>query len=300
MRIAFEHVSFCYDDDAERKRKRTSGKRGGDSAAHWALRDVSFALEGECILGIAGHTGSGKSTLIRHLNGLAHPTSGRVLMDGADLADDQAARMARGRVGIVFQYPEQQIFAATVYDEIAFGPRNLGCGKTEVEQRVRQSLEAVHLSYEDIGRKNPFKLSGGQTRRVALASILACRPDMLVLDEPTAGLDPATREELLRLIAELHDRGQGIVIVSHSMDDLAYLADRILVLDEGRVWGFGTPHEIFAHAAELEDIGLCSPAAQALAVRLRTQGFALAGDLYDEESLVRDIAVELGCDQANS
>ncbi len=274
MQIAFEHVTFSYEQDAPCR----------------ALNDISFTISsGEC-LGIAGPTGSGKSTLIRHLNGLLHPQSGRVLVDGDDLADVQVARVVRKRVGMVFQYPEQQLFASTVYDDVAFGPRNFGLEKSQIDERVRRALADVHLPFEDFYGANPFKLSGGEQRRVALAGVLACQPDVLVLDEPTAGLDPAAREDLLKLLKTFHDDGKDMVVVSHITEDLVYLADHIMILEDGSVFTYGTPQEVLSDVGILEQVGLAAPLAQQFACRMRARGFDLSRTLYDEDTLVADLA----------
>ena len=284
--IALERIGFTYDD--ARTRKKTPGR------VTWALRSVSLALRRGEVLGIAGHTGSGKSTLIRHLNGLLAPVEGRVLLDGADLAEKGVAARARHTVGVVFQYPETQLFAATVYDDVAFGPRNQALAPEEVDARVRSALGAVRLPFDEVAGASPFALSGGQQRRVAIAGVLACEPAVLVLDEPAAGLDPASRTRLITLIDELHRaRNLTVVVVSHAMDDLAQLADRILVLDDGRVHALDTPAAVFTDAAALERIGLSAPAPQLLATRLRACGFTLPRALYTEETLAADIADEL-------
>lgn len=284
--IALERIGFTYDD--ARTRKKTPER------VTWALRSVSLALRRGEVLGIAGHTGSGKSTLIRHLNGLLAPVEGRVLLDGADLAEKSVAARARHTVGVVFQYPETQLFAATVYDDVAFGPRNQALAPEEVDARVRSALGAVRLPFDKVAGASPFALSGGQQRRVAIAGVLACEPAVLVLDEPAAGLDPASRTRLITLIDELHRaRNLTVVVVSHAMDDLAQLADRILVLDDGRVHALDTPAAVFTDAAALENIGLSAPAPQLLATRLRACGFTLPRALYTEETLAADIADEL-------
>lgn len=284
--IALERIGFTYDD--ARTRKKTPER------VTWALRSVSLALRRGEVLGIAGHTGSGKSTLIRHLNGLLVPVEGRVLLDGADLAEKGVAARARHTVGVVFQYPETQLFAATVYDDVAFGPRNQALAPEEVDARVRSALRAVRLPFDEVAGASPFALSGGQQRRVAIAGVLACEPAVLVLDEPAAGLDPASRTRLITLIDELHRaRNLTVVVVSHAMDDLAQLADRILVLDDGRVHALDTPAAVFTDAAALERIGLSAPAPQLLATRLRACGFTLPRALYTEETLAADIADEL-------
>ncbi len=284
--IALERVGFTYDD--ARRRKKTPER------VTWALRNVSLALRRGEVLGIAGHTGSGKSTLIRHLNGLLAPVEGRVLLDGADLTEKGIAARARLTVGVVFQYPETQLFAATVYDDVAFGPRNQALDPEEVDARVRSALGAVRLPFDEVAGASPFALSGGQQRRVAIAGVLACEPAVLVLDEPAAGLDPASRTRLIALIDELHRaRNLTVVVVSHAMDDLAQLADRILVLDDGRVHALDTPAAVFTDAAALERIGLSAPAPQLLATHLRACGFTLPRALYTEETLAADIADEL-------
>lgn len=303
MSLAFEQVSFTYIDAKTRKRKDKQlargekagerGKWGTDPDAIWALRDITFTLEEGEFFGVCGHTGSGKSTLIQHMNGLVHPTEGRVLFDGADLADKAVAAKVRAKCGLVFQYPEHQLFAATVYEDVAFGPRNLGLADDEVDQRVRRALEQVGLTFADFAEKSPFELSGGQQRRVAFAGVLAMDPSVLVLDEPVAGLDPKSRREFLALIKELHASGLTVVMVSHSMEDLAALCDRVLILNEGRQFMLAKPEEAFADAAVLKNVGLAAPAPQALASRLRAQGFGLPERLYSLEGLADAIATEL-------
>ncbi|HIS40875.1 MAG TPA: energy-coupling factor transporter ATPase [Candidatus Aphodovivens avistercoris] len=301
MPLAFEGVSYSYDDPKGRKKKRAHRSAQTEPAAaatggarRWALHEVSFTLEDGEFLGLAGHTGSGKSTLIQHANGLLHPTEGRVLFDGRDLADKQAAQECRSAVGLVFQYPEHQLFAATVREDVAFGPRNLGLPEDEVAARVSEALALVHLDEADVAERSPFELSGGQQRRVAFAGVLAMRPRVLVLDEPVAGLDPVAREEFLALIGELHRTGLSLMMASHSMEDLARLADRILVLAGGEMLRLGTPEEVFSDGEGLRAVGLDVPAAQRFAEQLRAEGFRLPRALYDVESLAADIAAELG------
>lgn len=302
MPIAFERVSYTYAHPSQKKRK--GGKRtkngqgqepvkaawGNDPDAVWALRDISFTLEDGEFFGIAGHTGSGKSTLIQHMNGLINPTCGQVLVDGADLADKKSAARMRGDVGLVFQYPEHQLFAATVYEDVAFGPKNLGLHPDEIDERVRESLAQVALDFDDIQGKSPFELSGGQQRRVAFAGVLAMKPSKLILDEPVAGLDPATRSDFLDLVKQFHRDGLTVAMVSHSMDDLARLCDRILVLNEGALFALGTPAEVYADAEALRAIGLGAPSSQRLAHALRDRGVPLQERLYDEASLSAQIA----------
>ena len=299
--LSFQDVSFSYADPAreEQRRKQRRAQReqpseranwGTDPEALWALRHILLDVhEGE-FLGVAGHTGSGKSTLIQLMNRLLTPTEGQVLFRGQDLASKEAVQHVRGAVGLVFQYPEYQLFAATVYDDVAFGPRNQGLDETEVERRVRKALAQVGLDLEAVMRKSPFQLSGGQQRRVALAGVLAMEPQILVLDEPAAGLDPQGREELLDLIRTLHEQGFTCVMVSHAMEDLAKLADRILVLNEGSIFADGIPATVFADQDALHAIGLGVPAAQALALHLRQRGWPLKRKLYDEESLAEDLS----------
>lgn len=302
--IEFDHVSYTY-DAAMAKRQQKALKRGkavtdvqaerakwgNDPDELWAVRDVSFSvMEGE-FLGIAGHTGSGKSTLIQHMNALVRPTMGRVLVDGKDISDKAAATQARSLVGVVFQYPEHQLFAATVFDDVAFGPRNMGLSEEDVVERVKESLAQVGLDYDEVQEKSPFELSGGQQRRVAFAGVLAMRPRVLVLDEPAAGLDPAARRDFLGMISDLHKRGLTVVMVSHSMDDLARLTDRVLIMKEGEMFCVGTPAEVFIHADELNAIGLGQPCPQRMAGKLRDAGMPLdISVLYDEASLVREVA----------
>ena len=303
--VAFENVSFTY-NPAKGKRKRAGkgkGPRGphpdwgNDPDAVWALRDVSFAIAPGEFFGIAGHTGSGKSTLIQHMNGILHPTCGRVLVEGRDVADKAQAASVRADVGVVFQYPEHQLFADTVYHDVAFGPRNLKLSDEEVDARVRESLALVNLDFDEIGDVSPFELSGGQQRRVAFAGVLAMRPRILVLDEPVAGLDPAARRDFLALIAGLHAQGRTVVMISHSMDDLAALCDRVLVLNEGRTFEVGTPGDVFLHAGELNDIGLGIPAAQRVANALRERGLPLPeGILFDSASLAAALSGVAGKD----
>lgn len=295
MPLTFEGVSYSYDNPKGRA-KRTAAPDGNATGAgkrEWALRDVSFTLADGEFLGLAGHTGSGKSTLLQHANGLLHPTSGRVLFNGNDLDDKQAAQACRSVVGLVFQYPEHQLFAASVFEDVAFGPRNLGLSSSEIDERVSEALRLVHLDEADIGKRSPFELSGGQQRRVAFAGVLAMRPRVLVMDEPVAGLDPVAREEFLELIEELHHEGLSIIMASHSMEDLARLSDRILVLCNGSTRWLGTPEEVFSHAHELREVGLNAPAAQQFADELRDAGFALPEKLYDVASLAAAIAEQV-------
>lgn len=246
-----------------------------------ALDDVTLTIGDGEFVGLIGHTGSGKSTLVQHLNGLMKPDHGSVIVDGMDISDKNTdLREIRRRVGLVFQYPEHQLFEETVRKDVSFGPRNLGCSEQEIEERVVKACHQVGLSDEKLDM-SPFDLSGGNKRRVAIAGVLAMRPRVLVLDEPTAGLDPRGRNELLELIRGLHEEeGNTIVMVSHSMDDISALAQRIIVMNEGRVAMDGTPREVFAHPQELVDMHLGVPAAAQLAMELRKRGYNLPDNVY--------------------
>lgn len=306
--IEISHLSHSYTLSARerrrwRKRSTTvgaSGKQtlwGNDPNSPWALRDVSLTVRRGEFLGLAGHTGSGKSTLVQHLNGLIRPQEGSVCALGFDLSSKKGAAAVKAKVGVVFQYPERQLFAETVAQDVAFGPRNLGLPQDEVVRRVATSLARVGLDLAAIGDKSPFELSGGQQRRVAFAGVLAMEPEVLVLDEPMAGLDPAARRDFLELIDRLHREGLTVVMVSHSMDDLANCCDRIVVMNEGAVFADGTPAQVFAHANELKSIGLGVPAAQRMALSLVQAGVPLRCDkLYTVESLADELAgMLLGC-----
>lgn len=265
-----------------------------------ALLDVDFtAYQGE-YLGIIGHTGSGKSTLIQHLNGLLKPTSGQVLFQGTDIwSDPKTTRQTRFQVGLVFQYPEYQLFEETVYKDIAFGPINQGKTEEELDRCVREAARLVGIRDDQLD-KSPFELSGGQKRRVALAGVMAMDPQVLVLDEPTAGLDPAGRENLMANIRDYHrNKKRTIILVSHSMDEIARNVDRILVLKSAHVLMSGTPAEVFARAEELLSAGLDVPQVTRIAMRLREQGLAIDPAVYTVEALERELLAlrrgETGC-----
>lgn len=292
--IWLENVSFTY-DAAEARRQRKAGKKpapkqakwGNSPEALWALDNVSLKVRKGEFLGIAGHTGSGKSTLIQHMNGILHPTSGRVVAFGSDIAEKGAANDVRGRVGVVFQYPENQLFAATVAEDVAFGPRNLGLSEEEVSKRVERSLRIVGLNPEEIAARSPFELSGGQQRRVAFAGVLAMEPEVLVLDEPAAGLDPKARKSFLDMVARLHEEGLTVVMVSHNMDDLANLCDRVAVMSEGKLLMEGTPAEVFTRAVELTSVGLATTSPEHFANLLREGGLPMPHEgLATEDSIV--------------
>jgi len=261
---------------------------GEGSALHTvALNDVSFTIEDGEFVGIVGHTGSGKSTLVQHLNGLLKPTSGQVLVDGEDLNGEKVNRRAlRQRIGLVFQYPEYQLFEETVAKDIAFGPKNQGLSAKEIDARVRHAMSSVHLDYDKYAEKSPFELSGGQMRRVAIAGVLAMEPSVLILDEPTAGLDPRGRDRILTMLEELRAREHTTVLmVSHSMEDMARLATRLLVISEGRLAADGTPREIFSRPGLMTSVGLDIPEAARLCGVLRSRGYNLPEDLYRPEEL---------------
>ena len=300
--IELSHVSYSYSLSARERRRRhrrsaaegTPSKQalwGNDPSSPWALRDVSLTVHRGEFLGLAGHTGSGKSTLVQHLNGLIRPQEGSVRALGLNLSNKKDAAAVKAKVGVVFQYPERQLFAETVAQDVAFGPHNLGLSQAEVARRVESSLARVGLDLATIGDKSPFELSGGQQRRVAFAGVLAMEPEVLVLDEPMAGLDPAARRDFLELIGRLHREGLTVVMVSHSMDDLANCCDRIVVMNEGAVFAEGTPAQVFAHANELKSIGLGVPAAQRMALALAEAGVPLrCAGLYTVESLADELA----------
>ena len=245
----------------------------GTPFEHIALQDVSFTVARGEFVGVIGHTGSGKSTLIQHLNGLLKPTGGKVLLDGKDIwSDKKLTRQSRFRVGLVFQYPEYQLFEETVYKDIAFGPKNMGLSPEEIDRRVREAADFVGLTEEQL-ESSPFDLSGGQKRRAAIAGVIAMEPEVLILDEPTAGLDPEGREEILSNIAAYREaKNAAILMVSHSMSDVARLADRLLVMNDATLSMDATPMEVFSRAPELADMGLDIPEITKLFLRLQKLG----------------------------
>jgi len=260
-----------------------------------ALQDVDLEVKDGEFLALIGPTGSGKSTLVQHFNGLLRPTRGRVAVDGVDLSDRRVnLRQVRQRVGLVFQYPEQQLFEETVRADVAFGPRNLGFPPDEVERRVRQALEMVGLDLGILDR-SPFELSGGEMRRVAIAGVLAMGPRVLVLDEPTAGLDPGGREEILARLRSLHrDYGLTVVLVSHQMEEVARLATRVVVLHRGRVLATGSPREVFARAEMLEEVGLGVPAVTQVMCLLRARGWPVRTDVLSPEEAEEELLRVMG------
>ena len=261
----------------------------GTPFAHTALEDVSFSVERGEFVGIIGHTGSGKSTLMQHLNGLLKPTSGDVLLEGKSIwADKKATRQARFRVGLVFQYPEYQLFEETVYKDIAFGPKNMKLDEKEIDRRVREAASFVGLTEKQL-EVSPFDLSGGQKRRVAIAGVIAMEPEVLILDEPTAGLDPVGREEILANIQAYREaKNATIMMVSHSMEDVARLTDRLLVMNHARLAMDGTPMEVFTHAAELVEMGLSIPQVTQVFLHLRKMGVDVK-NVYTIDQAVAEI-----------
>ena len=273
MPIQVEHLTHTYMTDSP--------------FAATALEDVSLTIEDGELIGLLGHTGSGKTTLVQHLNGLLKPTSGRVVVDGLDITEKGVSLLeVRRRVGLVFQYPEYQLFEETVAKDVAFGPKNLGLSEQEVDERVRYALQEVGLVYDEIAERSPFELRGGQMRRVAIAGVLAMRPGTLILDEPTAGLDPAGRRSILGMIRELHAAGGlTVVMVSHNMDDISSLATRLVVMSRGRMVLTGEPRQVFQHRELLSSIGLGIPQAAELTQQLIAEGYPLPADLYTPEEV---------------
>ncbi|MDD3920909.1 MAG: energy-coupling factor transporter ATPase [Eubacteriales bacterium] len=260
----------------------------GSAMAHTALSDISFTVnEGE-FLGIIGHTGSGKSTLIQHLNGLVQPSAGTVTVDGLTLSDKKQRIRARSLVGMVFQYPEYQLFEETVAKDIAFGPKNMGLSDAEIQERITEAMALVGLDYAQFAEKSPFDLSGGEKRRAALAGIVAMRPKYLVLDEPMAGLDPKGRKSILDMVLTLRKTtGCAIVMVSHSMDDIAENADRVLMLNDGTIAMLDTPEAVFRDAKALEEMGLSLPKGAELRSALEARGITVPARCFTTSSIER-------------
>ncbi|MEG2174670.1 MAG: energy-coupling factor transporter ATPase [Oscillospiraceae bacterium] len=279
--ITVEHVSYVYSP--------------GTPFEKTAVNDVSVGIEKGAMVGVIGHTGSGKSTLIQHLNGLLRPTSGKIYINGEDLwADPKNIRKFRFQVGLVFQYPEYQLFEETVARDIAFGPTNMGLPPEEVARRVEEAAVFSGLTPE-VMSKSPFELSGGQKRRVAIAGVLAMRPEVLILDEPTAGLDPRGREQILGEIANYHQTtGSTVLLVSHSMEDIARFADRVLVINDGRIFAYGTVDEVFSRTEELAEMGLAIPQISHIFLELARRGFDVSPHVYTVEAARRELLRALG------
>ena len=252
-----------------------------------AVENLSLSIPSGQFVGLLGHTGSGKSTFVQHLNALLQPTQGRVLVDGEDINKDKKTRRAvKSKVGLVFQYPEYQLFEETVFADIAFGPKNMDLGKEEIEERVRQAADFVGVE-EELFQRSPLELSGGQKRRVAIAGVIAMRPSVLILDEPTAGLDPAGCRQIMDNICRYRrETGATVLIVSHNMDDAARLTQRLIVFDHGHIAMDGTPEQVFSKPEELVRIGLNVPQATGLAMELRARGVPLAGSIYTHAQLM--------------
>ena len=277
MPLVFDHVTYHYDTEILGP----------------ALNDVSLTVRDGEFVAFIGHTGSGKSTLAEHCNATKVPSSGTVAMDGLSTSDRKQRREVRRLVGFVAQYPEYQLFAETVRDDVAFGPKNLGMSDAEVDAAVREAIALVGLDYDAVAEQSPFDLSGGQKRRVALAGIISMHPKVLVLDEPMVGLDPRGRREVFDIIRALHAKGNTIVMVSHSMDDVAQAAQRIVVLDHGRIVDEGTPAEVFSHAELLHKVGLDVPMSTRVAYELAQRGFTFDRDPLTLDDLADAIAADL-------
>ena len=283
MSICVENVSCVYSK--------------GSPFEKLALENINLTIEKGEFIGIIGHTGSGKSTLIQHLNGLIHPTSGKVTIDGVDLAAKTKAAVAkRHSVGMVFQYPEHQLFEETVAKDIAFGPKNLGCSEEETEKRVKSAMKFAGLDYDTFGGRSPFRLSGGQQRRVAIAGVIAMHPDFLILDEPSAGLDPIGRREIFSRIQSWYQKGVfSVILVSHNMDDIARLATRLLVMHKGHLVMDGKPMDIFLHhRRELQECGVDAPPLTQTLLYLKEKGIPVPEDAKTVEEAVDRMSQMLG------
>ena len=264
-----------------------------------ALDGVNLEIEKGEFIGLIGHTGSGKSTLIQHLNGLLKPFSGKIYINGLDITDSSTSLTEiRKKVGLVFQYPEYQLFEESIYKDIAYGPSNLGLDEIEIDKRIRESMEMTGLDFDKLKDRSPFELSGGQKRRVAIAGVLAMKPEVLILDEPTAGLDPKGRDEILAQIKKLHDQTNiTIILVSHSMEDVAKLVTRIIAMNRGRVEFCEPPTKLFKHGEKLKEIGLGVPKIVDLVTMLRQRGFEISEDIITLEEAKEAILKELRRDK---
>ncbi len=284
MSIILDHVNYLYDGDTPLSVK--------------ALNDISLMIPDGEFVGLIGHTGSGKSTLVQHLNGLIKATEGHIYFNGQDIYDkDFNMKELRSKVGLVFQYPEHQLFEVDVFTDVCFGPKNLGLTKKETELRAYDALKQVGLP-EDCFYQSPFDLSGGQKRRAAIAGVLAMKPEVLILDEPTAGLDPKGREEILSQIVKLHkESGLTIILVSHSMEDVAEYVDRIIVMNQGGIMYDDEPREVFKHYKELENVGLAAPQVTYIMHRLREAGLDVDADVTTIREATEEIARVLGKSQ---
>lgn len=281
MSIIFDHVTYEY--------------QGGTAMAKTALDDICLSIKDGEFVGLIGHTGSGKSTLIQHMNGLIKATSGTVYVDGEDIyAKDYSMKALRSKVGLVFQYPEHQLFETTIIKDVQFGPKAMGLPQLEVQVRSFEALKLVGIG-DDLLDASPFDLSGGQKRRVAIAGVLAMKPKTLILDEPTAGLDPKGRDEILDCIAKIHkEQGITVILVSHSMEDVANYVDKIIVMNDGRIELEGTPSEVFRYEKDLHEIGLDVPQVTALTNSLRAKGITLKQDLTTVDEAKAELLKALG------
>ncbi len=261
-----------------------------------ALEDVSFRAEDGQLVGIIGHTGSGKSTLVQHLNGLLKPKSGTIVVGDTDItADGVVMRDIRRRIGLVFQYPEYQLFEETVAKDVAFGPANLGLSEEEIDIRVKEAIEMVGLDYEQVKNASPFDLSGGQKRRVAIAGVIAMKPEVLILDEPTAGLNPKAHADILNMVETIHKRENNIIfLVSHNMNDIARMSDKVIVMDHGRLAMDGAPAEVFSREKELKSMGLALPDSMEIALRLKAAGLDINAECLTMDEVADEIAKVLG------
>ena len=283
MSIKVRNLTYIYDE--------------GMPFENRAIDDISFDIEDNDFVGLIGHTGSGKSTLIQHLNGLLKPSSGSIYINDFEITQkDINLTEIRKRVGVVFQYPEYQLFEETIEKDIAFGPGNMGLDQEEITKRVKASMEAVGLDYEKYREKSPFELSGGQKRRVAIAGVIAMDPEVLILDEPTSGLDPGGREEIFELIKKLHrERNITVILSSHSMDDMAKLVKTLIVMNKGKIEFMGNPREVFNNNAHrLKEIGLDIPQVLELAIKLREKGFDIRQDIITPEEAKDEILRVIG------
>lgn len=283
MSIRLENVSYTY-------MKKTPYERT-------ALKEVSLTIDKGEYIAVIGHTGSGKSTMMQHLNGLLNPDQGSVFVDDIDISGKgQEAKKARNKVGMVFQYPEHQIFAETIFEDVAFGPRNKGLAEEEVEKQVKAALSFVGLDYDTFANRSPFQLSGGQMRRVAIAGVIAMDPDYLILDEPSAGLDPRSRDSIFREINELYQaRKMAVILVTHSMEEAAQYAKRLLVMAKGKIVIDGESREVFRnHREALKELGVDVPQAVKLAELLRERGLSINNDVTKTEELVKQIKLAKG------
>ena len=261
---------------------------------HTAVKDVSVQIGENEFIALIGHTGSGKSTLIRHCNGLLRPTSGKVLLDGKDIFTDKTTlKAARFSVGMVFQYPEYQLFEETVYQDVAFGPKNMGLDREEIDRRVRESLAMVGLD-ESVYQSSPFALSGGQKRRVAIAGVIAMQPDLLILDEPAAGLDPKGKQEIMEYIRSYAGNGRSVLFISHSMTDVARYANRVLVMNESELIMDGTVDEVFSQASRLRQIGLTVPQLTEVFLKLKEKGYDVNTNVYTAQNAVSELGRLMG------